>query len=109
MTPDPARPKPPVASVVALAAALLLPGLVVFIDSTAGRAFYRSVFEPLYIAGMVLALGFYALSGLAIAGAGWLAAAAAWRRRESPAWFRVTAIAATVGAPFVAMALFGRL
>jgi hypothetical protein len=109
MNREPAAPKPPIASVAALAAALMLPALVLFVGSSAGRALYRAVFEPLYTAGMVLGMGAFALTALAIAAAGWLAAVAAWQRRESPVWLRVTAIAATIIAPLGTMAYLGLL
>lgn len=98
----------PTRSLGAIACAVTMWGIFLFLTTEAGRRFNEDVFGRYYTLGALMMMGTYAAIGLSLLGGG---AVLTWRaiaREERPSWLPRAALIANLAAP-VAWLLFAYL
>jgi ABC-type Na+ efflux pump permease subunit len=95
--------KPPVLSIAAICCPLLIRGVFDFLGTAAARDFNERMFGRYYTLGMLLTVGFYAAIVLGLTGLGLALGVMARRRRETPYWLPLLALATNIVAPLAVL------
>jgi uncharacterized membrane protein YvlD (DUF360 family) len=93
----------PLLSILAICCPLLVWGIFYFLATATARDFNQRMFGRYYTLGMLLTVGFYAAIVLSLAGLGLALGVMARRRRETPSWLPLLAVAANIVAPLAVL------